>query len=125
MNPSELKYTMTHEWVRIEGELATIGITAHAAESLSDLVYLGLPSTGDAVTAGESFGEIESVKAVSEISSPVSGEIEEVNEPLSDDLTVINNDPYGEGWMVKVKLSGDPVGLMDADEYAKLVAKSA
>ncbi len=126
MNPSDLKYTPTHEWIRIEGKVVTIGITAHAANSLSDLVYLGLPSAGDTVTAGESFGEIESVKAVSELKSPVDGEVTEVNEPLPDNLGAINSDPYGEGWMVKVRLSGGlPEGLLDAGSYEKLVAESA
>ena len=126
MNPSDLKYTPSHEWVRLDGDVATIGITAHAAESLSDLVYLGLPSSGDSVSAGESLGEIESVKAVSDINSPVDGEVVEVNESLPDNLGVINTDPYGEGWMVKVKLSDSaPSGLLDADAYDKLVAESA
>ncbi|MHC4846595.1 MAG: glycine cleavage system protein GcvH [Planctomycetota bacterium] len=126
MNPNDLKYTTTHEWIRVEGDVATIGITAHAAESLSDLVYLGLPEAGDAMTAGESFGEIESVKAVSDLNSPVNGEVLEANSALEDNLATINSDPYGEGWLVKVKLSGDPPeGLMDVENYEKLVAESA
>lgn len=126
MSTTDLKYTESHEWVRIEGDSATIGITAHAAESLSDLVYLGLPSSGDTLAAGESFGEIESVKAVSDLNSPVSGEVTEVNDSLPDNLGVINTDPYGEGWMVKVKLSdGLPDNLLDAKSYEKLVAETA
>ncbi len=126
MSTTDLKYTESHEWVRIEGDSATIGITAHAAESLSDLVYLGLPASGDTLAAGESFGEIESVKAVSDLNSPVSGEVTEVNDSLPDNLGVINTDPYGEGWMVKVKLSdGLPDNLLDAKSYEKLVAETA
>ncbi len=126
MSTTDLKYTESHEWVRIEGDSATIGITAHAAESLSDLVYLGLPASGDTLAAGESFGEIESVKAVSDLNSPVSGEVTEVNDSLPDNLGVINTDPYGEGWMVKVKLSGGlPDNLLDAKSYEKLVAENA
>jgi glycine cleavage system H protein len=124
-NPSDLKYTESHEWVRIEGDTATVGITAHAAESLSDLVYLELPETGDDINAGDSFGEIESVKAVSELRSPVGGEIIEANNALEDALGDINSDPYGKGWMIKVKVSGTPDGLMDAGAYDKHVAASA
>ncbi len=126
MNPSDLKYTSTHEWVRLGGDTATIGITDHAAHSLSDLVYLGLPAVGAAVKAGQSFGEIESVKAVSDLNSPVDGEVVEVNEDLADDLGTINRDPYGEGWMVKVRLKGKPPArLLDAASYDKLISETA
>ena len=126
MNPSDLKYTASHEWVRVSGDTATIGITDHAAHSLSDLVYLGLPSVGDSVKAGTSFGEIESVKAVSDLNSPVDGEVVEVNEDLADNLGTINADPYGEGWMLKVKLRGKPSSkLLDAAAYDKLIAETA
>ena len=124
-NPTDLKYTESHEWVRIDGDSATIGITAHAAESLSDLVFLELPEAGDDVTAGEAFGEIESVKAVSELKSPVSGEVSEANTSLEDDLTVINTDPYGKGWMVKVATSDVPDTLMDAAAYEQHIAAEA
>jgi glycine cleavage system H protein len=126
MNPKDLKYTESHEWARLQGGEATIGITAHAAESLSDLVYLGLPAVGDTLTAGESLGEIESVKAVSDINSPVSGEVVAVNDALPDGLGTINTDPYGAGWMVKVRLDGKaPANLLDAEAYDRLVAESA
>jgi glycine cleavage system H protein len=99
-NPSNLKYTESHEWIRIDGETATIGITAHAAASLSDLVFLELPDVGDSVSSGDSFGEIESVKAVSDLKSPVNGEVTDSNHALEDDLKVINTDPYGNGWLI-------------------------
>ena len=121
-SPTDLKYTPSHEWVRIEGDIATLGITAHAAESLSDLVFLDLPEAGDDVAAGESFGEIESVKAVSDLNSSVSGTVTEVNTELPDNLGDINTDPYGKGWMVKVKLSGQSDELMDAAAYDAHVA---
>jgi glycine cleavage system H protein len=126
MNPKDLKYTATHEWVRLEGGTATVGITEHAAHALSDLVYLGLPSVGDKIAAGKSFGEIESVKAVSDLNAPVDGVVVAVNDSLSDDLPTINHDPYGKGWLIKVKLKGGaPASLLGADQYDKLVAESA
>ena len=126
MNPKDLKYTATHEWVRLEGGTATVGITEHAAHALSDLVYLGLPEVGAKITAGTSFGEIESVKAVSDLNAPVDGEVVEVNSALSDDLPTINHDPYGKGWLIKVKLKGKPpASLLGVDQYDKLVAETA
>lgn len=126
MNPTDLKYTSSHEWMRLAGDTATIGITDHAAHALSDLVFLGLPKKGDRVSAGKAFGEIESVKAVSDINSPVDGEVIEVNGALSDSLSDINSDPYGKGWMIKVKVKGKaPGSLLDAAAYDKLVAESA
>lgn len=126
MNPKDLKYTPTHEWVRLDGGTATVGITEHAAHALSDLVYLGLPAVGDKVAAGKSFGEIESVKAVSDLNAPVDGEVVEVNDALSDDLPTINHDPYGKGWLIKVKLKGKaPATLLGVDQYDKLVAETA
>lgn len=121
-NPTDLKYTTDHEWVRMEGDVATVGITAHAAETLSDLVYIDLPEMGDDVTAGESFGEIESVKAVSDLNAPLSGEVIDVNSELAENLKDIASDPYGKGWMIKIKVSGEAEGLMDAAAYAAHVA---
>jgi len=123
-SPADLKFTSSHEWARIEGDVATIGITAHAAESLSDLVFLELPEVGDSVTAGETFGEIESVKAVSDLKSPISGEITAVNDSLPDNLTNVNTDPYGEGWMLKIKLTGQGE-LLDPAAYDAHVAAEA
>jgi glycine cleavage system H protein len=126
MNPTDLKYTETHEWVRLSGDTATIGITDHAAHALSDLVYLGLPKQGDKVSAGKACGEIESVKAVSDINSPVDGEVLEVNSALADSLGDITSDPYGKGWLVKIRIKGKaPASLMDASAYDKLVAETA
>ena len=126
MNPKDLKYTESHEWARIQGDVATIGITDHAAHALSDLVYLGLPKKGDKVSAGKACGEIESVKAVSDINSPVDGEVLEVNAALADNLGDITSDPYGKGWLVKIKIKGKaPASLMDASAYDKLVAETA
>jgi glycine cleavage system H protein len=126
MNPPDLKYTETHEWVRLSGDTATIGITDHAAHALSDLVYLGLPKKGDKVSAGKACGEIESVKAVSDINSPVDGEVLEVNSALADSLGDITSDPYGKGWLVRIRIKGKaPASLMDASAYDKLVAETA
>ncbi|MED5331141.1 MAG: glycine cleavage system protein GcvH [Planctomycetota bacterium] len=121
-NPNDLQYTDSHEWVRLEEEMATIGITAHAADNLSDLVFLELPEVGTEVTAGEAFGEIESVKAVADLKSPVNGTIVETNEGLADALELVNNAPYEDGWMIKVQLSGTPDTLLDAASYDALVA---
>ena len=117
MRPDDLKFQQTHEWVKIEGDTATIGITDHAVSHLSDLVFLDLPATGSALTMGESFGEIESVKAVSPLISPVSGEVLESNEALSDSLEWLSEEPYGKAWMIKVKLTETSGDLMDASAY--------
>ena len=127
-SPSDLKYTESHEWVRKDeddDDIVVIGITQHAADSLSDLVFLELPEVGDSVTAGEGFGEIESVKAVSDLKSPVDGEVVEVNEGLVDELGAINSDPYGEGWMIKVRATSSLDGMMSSDEYEKLVSEDS
>ncbi|MFT7461779.1 MAG: glycine cleavage system H protein [Pseudohongiellaceae bacterium] len=124
-NPTDLQYTEDHEWVRIEGDIATIGITAHATETLSDLVFIDLPEVGDDVTAGESFGEIESVKAVSDLNAPVNGAVAEVNGTLEDNLGDIGTDPYGKGWMIKITMSAPPEGLLDAAAYEAFIEASS
>ena len=105
MQPDELKYAKSHEWVALENDIATIGITDFAVELLTDLVYIELPPVGSAVKTGEPFGVVESVKAVSDLYSPIAGEVIEVNEPLIDDQAVLSEDPFGEGWMIKIKLT--------------------
>ncbi|QDU38680.1 Glycine cleavage system H protein [Maioricimonas rarisocia] len=119
MDPSQLKYARTHEWVHLEGDVATIGISKFAVEELTDLVYIDLPTPGDQLTKGATFGEVESVKAVSDLYSPVAGEVVEANNALPDDLAALSDDPYGKGWMVRVKVSNasDLDDLMDAIAY--------
>jgi glycine cleavage system H protein len=126
MYPEDLKYTREHEWARIEGDRATVGITDYAQEALGDIVYVDLPAAGTAVSAGERFGEVESTKSVSDIYSPVSGRIVERNDDLDKSPEIINSDPYGRGWLVVVEV-GDPSeldGLMDAESYSSLVRES-
>jgi len=117
--PDNLHYSKDHEWVRVEGAVAVIGITDHAQEQLGDVVYVELPKPGESFSANESFGSVESVKAVSEIFTPVSGEIAEVNGSLTDEPEKVNKDPYGEGWMIKVKMGtpGEIDSLLTAAEY--------
>ncbi len=121
--PGNLKYTNNHEWAWVVGDVATIGITEYAAGELGDVVYVELPSVGDTAVKGDSIGTIEAVKTVADIYSPVSGEVVEVNEALTDTSELVNKDPYGEGWIVKIKLS-DPAeldGLLSPEDYKKLV----
>ena len=130
VSPEELLYAETHEWAHIAdgdgGKVATIGISAHAVEALTDLVYMDLPEAGTAVSSGQSFGEVESVKATSDLYSPVDGEIVEVNTSLPDNLEVLNDDPYVEGWILKVKVSNEESlsKLMDHAAYEKMCAES-
>ena len=121
--PSELKYLSSHEWVLIEDNVATIGISDHAQELLGDLVYVELPEVGSTIAAGDSVGVVESVKAASDTYAPVSGEVIEINEELEGAPDRINSDPYGDGWMYKVALEDpDETGdLMDADAYAESI----
>lgn len=130
MNPEELRFSKTHEWAHTESnsageQIASIGISAFAVEALTDLVFIELPEKGRQVVQGEPFGEIESVKAVSDLYSPVSGEVAEVNSALADQLEVLNDDCYGAGWMIKVKLAeGASLDhLMDYAEYQKQCAE--
>jgi glycine cleavage system H protein len=127
MYPKDLKYDREHEWVRLEGDFATIGISHFAQDQLGEVVYVDLPSVGGAVSAGETFGEVESVKSVSELFSPVSGEIVEVNGALDDAPETVNADPYGDGWMIKVKLddTAQVDGLIDAAGYEAFIAEEA
>ena len=118
--PSELKFMSSHEWVSVAGDVATVGVSDHAQELLGDLVYVELPEVGSAVSAGDSVAVIESVKAASDTYAPVSGEIIEVNEELEDSPERINDDPYGDGWMYRVKMedAGEINDLLDADSYS-------
>ena len=125
MIPANLLYTKSHEWTKIEGDTATVGITQFAQEQLGDLTFVDLPKAGDQVTAGAEMGSVESVKAASELYSPVTGEVLAVNEDLASAPEKINQDPYGAGWMIKVKLSAQPQGLLDAAAYEQVVAASA
>jgi glycine cleavage system H protein len=120
-SPGDRKYTKEHEWVKVDGDTGTVGITDYAQDQLGDIVFVDLPEPGSAVAQMAKFGEIESVKAVSELFSPVSGEVTERNEGLNDNPQWVNDSPYDEGWMLKVKLSGEPGGLMSADEYEKFL----
>ncbi|MEV6642913.1 glycine cleavage system protein GcvH [Amycolatopsis sp. NPDC051371] len=122
--PENLKYTKEHEWLNVEDGVATVGITAFAAESLGDIVFVQLPEAGSAITAGEVFGEVESTKSVSELYAPVSGEVVEVNGTTADTPEVINSDPYTEGWLLKVRLTGDVPELLDAAAYAQLTQEN-
>ena len=119
--PKELKYTKTHEWVLFSEDGAAIGITDYAQDQLGDLVFVNLPEPGDPVTAGESFADVESVKAVSDVMSPVTGEVAEINETLADEPQRMNQAPY-ESWFVKVRNITGQTELMDADAYAAYVA---
>ncbi|HSS43707.1 MAG TPA: glycine cleavage system protein GcvH [Thermoanaerobaculia bacterium] len=123
MSPNDLRYTQSHEWVRVDGEIGTIGITDHAQRELGEIVYLELPEVGHVFNADEEFGTVESVKAVSELFTPVSGEVVEVNKAAAAEPGIINDDPLGDGWMIKLKLSTDQEieRLMSAEEYAEYV----
>ena len=121
MDQSQLKYARTHEWVALEGDVATIGITDFAVHLLSDLVYVDLPKAGRVIQVGQTFGEVESVKAVSDLYAPVSGEVIEVNAGLPDKLESLTADPFGAGWLIKVKIADAklPSDLMDRAAYEK------
>lgn len=120
--PAELKYSKSHEWIKYEGDVAIIGISDYAQDALGDVVFVNLPSVGDEVTAGESFGDVESVKAVSDLMSPVSGVICEVNEDLDDSPENLNEDPYG-AWIIKVENVTEEEELLDAAAYEALCAE--
>lgn len=121
MIPNDLLYTKSHEWVRIEdNEEATVGITHFAQEQLGDITFIDLPSVGDAFSAGDEMGSVESVKAASELYCPVSGEIIAVNETLDDAPEKVNSSPFGDGWLVRIKLDGEPDDLLSPEEYAEI-----
>jgi glycine cleavage system H protein len=121
--PEQLRYTAEHEWAAIDGQTATVGITEHAADALGDVVYVSPPATGTKVTAGEPCGEIESTKSVSDLYSPVDGEVTEVNADIDDDPGQVNSDPYGAGWIFKVRLDGTPPSdLLTAEQYTELIS---
>lgn len=122
--PSELKYTQDHEWAKLDGGIATIGITDHAQSALGDVVFVDLPKVGRSLKKGETFGVVESIKAVSDLYSPVSGKVTGVNSALTDDPSTINRDPHQTAWLIKIEVT-DPASLsdlMDAQAYEKFVA---
>ena len=127
MYPPELLYTKDHEWIRVDGETGTIGITDHAQKELGDIVFVELPKKGDHLAAHEALGNIESVKAVSEIFSPVSGKVIAVNQKLTDGPELVNSDPHGDAWLIKVQLDdrSETESLMTADQYESYLASSA
>jgi glycine cleavage system H protein len=123
--PEDLRYSETHEWVRESSGIATIGITDHAQQELTEIVYVGLPQLGKTLKPGEAFSEVDSVKTASEVNSPISGEIIEVNKELQTNPGLVNNDPYGAGWFIKIKIT-DPSELsklMDAKRYAEFIGE--
>ncbi len=121
--PTDLKFTKDHEWVRIEGDTATFGVTDHAQEALGDIVFVELPEVGRSVDAGEAYGVVESVKAVSDVYAPVAGEVIEINEALEGEPDLVNSDAYGTGWIIKVKISenNDSAELMNPEEYTEFL----
>lgn len=120
--PQELKYTKDHEWVKIEGDIATIGITEFAQKELGDIVYVEVETVGETIQAGEVFGSVEAVKTVSDLFMPLTGEIIEFNEELDSSPELVNDSPYESGWMIKVKISDESdIDLLDAEQYTELV----
>jgi glycine cleavage system H protein len=121
--PAELKYTKEHEWIRVEGEEAVVGITDYAQSQLGDIVFVECETVGDALEAGETFGTIEAVKTVSDLYLPVAGEVLEFNEELEGEPELVNKDPYGRGWIVKIKISDETEldGLLNADAYKAII----
>ena len=122
MSPEDLKYTAEHEWLRMEGEHAVVGVTDYAQQQLGDIVYIGLPEVGDTIEPGTSIGELESTKSVSDLYAPVAGVVAERNDALEQTPELVNSDPYGEGWLIKITLAdpGSLDGLLDAAAYEQL-----
>ncbi|MBI2092110.1 MAG: glycine cleavage system protein GcvH [Deltaproteobacteria bacterium] len=123
--PDDIKYTKEHEWVRVEGKTAIVGITDYAQDQLGDIVYVELPDVGEILSKGDAFGVVESVKSVSDVNSPVSGKVTETNDPLKENPETVNEDPYNEGWIVKLEMSdkADIDDLMSAKEYEAYVTE--
>ncbi|PPH26388.1 glycine cleavage system protein H [Rathayibacter rathayi] len=121
--PSDLQYTSDHEWIRIDGATATVGITAYAADKLGDVVFVELPEAGSRVEGGSVVGEIESTKSVGELFAPVDGEVLEANTAVVDSPELVNSDPFGEGWLIRVRFEALPDGLLDAAAYTELVGE--
>ncbi len=121
--PTNVKYTAEHEWIRVEGEVAYVGITDYAQEQLGDIVFVDIPSVGDTLESGEVFGTIEVVKTISDLFLPVGGEVLEQNEALEEQPELVNKDPYGEGWLIKIKPAADAdfSALLDADAYKAVI----
>ena len=123
--PKELKYTKDHEWVKIEGDTATIGITEFAQKELGDIVYVEVDTVGESLDFGEVFGTVEAVKTVSDLFMPLSGEVSELNEELEQSPELVNEDPYGQGWMIKIKINGElPEELLDSESYSALIGQN-
>ena len=121
--PAELRYTNEHEWIRVEGEVAYVGITDYAQSELGEIVFLDINTEGESLAQGEVFGSVEAVKTVSDLNMPVAGEVLEVNDTINDQPELVNNDPYGEGWMIKIQVA-DPAELdtlLDANAYQALI----
>jgi glycine cleavage system H protein len=127
MNPEGLLYSKDHEWINIAGDTGTVGITLHAQEALGDVVYIELPAVGDKFDAHKSFGSVESVKAVSELFMPVSGEVIEVNSAIKDKPEALNSDPYGKGWLIRIRIANpaEAVALLSAKAYDEYIAAEA
>lgn len=123
--PADLLYSKSHEWLRVEGDEAVIGISHFAQEQLGDITYIDLPSVGDQLDQGQELGAVESVKAASELYAPVAGEVIAVNEELDATPELVNQAPYTEGWIVRIKLAGEPTDLLNADAYAQAIANEA
>jgi glycine cleavage system H protein len=123
--PADLKYTKDHEWVRIEGEIATIGVTDFAQKELGDIVFIEVDTEGESLSAGDVFGTVEAVKTVSDLFMPIAGTVEAVNEALEDKPEQVNQDPYGDGWMVKIKIDdgADTSELLSADQYKEVIGE--
>lgn len=124
--PNDLRYTKDHEWARVDGDIVTVGITTHAVDALGDITLVTLPAVGSRTEAGSRFGDIDSVKAVSELFAPITGEVVAVNDGLGSSPELVNQDPYGDGWMVKIRLAdrAELDGLLDVEAYTKLLENS-